>query len=274
LDEFREIVYIFRILTELIPKGAAMSHESPPITTKESFVRSIADASTILDMFGCLDDVYFFMKDRQSRFMGANALQLEKLGLATESDIIGKTDYDFFPSYMIAHYHADDQMVMKTGRPVMRRSELVANPDGSMSWHITSKFPIFDAGGNCIGIVGIMRDLERSASARRPYREMRKVVDHISTHYAEPLRMGRLAKVAGLSISQFERRFQKALGQTPSRFVIQYRLTKASQLLAQSTYTIGRIALEVGFYDHSHFTREFRKMFGLPPGRYRQEHAG
>ncbi len=248
--------------------------KSTSSAAREAFIASIADASTIIDMFSALDDVYFFMKDRQSKFMGANALQLEKLGLAVETDIVGRSDHDFFPSYMIAHYHADDQRVMKTGKPVLRRSELVANPDGSLSWHITSKFPLFNAAGECIGVAGIMRDLERSATSSRPYRKMRQVVEYISEHYASPLRMDDLAKVAGLSISQFDRRFQKAFGQTPSRFLIHYRLTRASQLLVQSNYTIGYIALEVGFYDHSHFTREFRKMFGLSPGRYRREHAG
>ena len=82
-----------------------------------------------------------------------------------------------------------------------------------------------------------------------------------------------LAIVAGLSISQFDRRFRDAFGQTPSRFLIRYRLTRASQRLVDSDYTISRIAQEVGFYDHSHFTREFRNMFGTSPGRYRKEHT-
>jgi AraC-like DNA-binding protein len=174
---------------------------------------------------------------------------------------------------MIALYHADDRRVMETGEPVCRRIEPVANPDGTVNWHITSKFPLFDAAGHCIGLAGIMRDLDRDARSWRPHRRMSKVLDHIAQHYADPLSIRDLAGVAGLSISQFDRRFRAAFGQTPSRFLIRYRLTRASQLLVESDETISRIALETGFYDHSHFTREFRKMFGLSPGRYRQEHV-
>ncbi len=231
------------------------------------------DAASVLALFSALGDVYLFMKDREGRFIGANQLQLDKLGLASEAELLGKTDYDFFPSYMIAHYVRDDAQVMESGEPILRRVELVANSDGSISWHVTSKFPLKNQSGECIGIIGCMRDFDRSDDAWQPYRRINAAVDYISKHYPEPLEVADLAAVAGLSISQFERRFRIAFQQTPSRFIIRYRLTKASQLLVQTDKTISQIALEVGFYDHSHFSREFHKLFNLAPGRYRKQHA-
>ncbi|MEN8724827.1 MAG: AraC family transcriptional regulator [Lentimonas sp.] len=235
--------------------------------------RNHLDPSSVLALFSALSDVYFFMKDRKGRFIGGNDLQLEKLGLKSEQALIGKTDLDFFPSYMIAHYAEDDANVMETGEPILRRVELVANSDGSVSWHVTSKFPLYDRDGACIGIIGCMRDFDRSDNAWQPYRRMNATVDYISQHYAEPIEVGDLAKVASLSISQFERRFRTVFQQTPARFLIRYRLTRASQILVHSDATLSRIALEVGFYDHSHFSREFRKLFGMSPGHYRKEHA-
>lgn len=231
------------------------------------------DPSSILALFSALGDVYFFMKDREGRFIGGNDLQLEKLGLQTEEELIGKTDFDFFPSYMIAHYAKDDAQVIESGEPILRRVELVANPDGSVSWHITSKFPLYDDQGDCVGIIGCMRDFDRSDTAWQPYRRMNAVVDYINQHYAEPIEMAQLAQIASLSISQFERRFRFVFEQTPSRFLIRYRLTRASQLLIHGDATVSQIAQDVGFYDHSHFTREFQKLFGMPPGRYRKAHS-
>lgn len=231
------------------------------------------DPNSILALFSVLGDVYFFMKDREGRLIGANELQLEKLGLKSEDELIGKTDFDFFPSYMIAHYTKDDAQVMNSGEPILRRVELVANPDGSVSWHITSKFPLYDNSGNCVGIIGCMRDFDRSDNAWQPYRRMNAAVEYISQHYDQPIEMADLAKVASLSISQFERRFRSVFEQTPSRFLIRYRLTRASQILMHSDDTVSQIAQNVGFYDHSHFTREFQKLFGSPPGRYRKEHS-
>ena len=230
------------------------------------------DPNSILALFSALGDVYFFMKDREGRFIGANELQLEKLGLQSEDELFGKTDFDFFPSYMIAHYAKDDAQVMASGVPILRRVELVANPDGSVSWHITSKFPLNDNNGTCVGIIGCMRDFDRSDNAWQPYRRMNAVVEYISQHYDQPIEVADLAKVASLSISQFERRFRTVFQQTPSRFLIRYRLTRASQILMHSDDTVSQIAQNVGFYDHSHFTREFQKLFGSPPGRYRKAH--
>lgn len=229
--------------------------------------------SSLLALLSGIGDIYFFMKDRDGRFIGANALQLEKLGLKSEEALIGKTDEDFFPSYMIERYASDDKLVMDTGEPIRRRVELVANADGSISWHVTSKFPLMDRSGECVGIVGYMRDFERSDDAWKPYRRMNAAVDYISEHYGEPIEIADLAQVASLSLSQFERRFRTAFQQTPSRFLIRYRLTRASQLLVHTDKTLSEIAHEVGFYDHSHFSREFQKLFNMAPGRYRTKHA-
>lgn len=230
------------------------------------------DPKSILTLFSAFTDVYFFMKSRDGRFIGANEVQLQKLGLDSEAELIGKTDFDFFPSYMIAHYARDDAQVMERLEPILRRVELVANPDGSVSWHITSKFPLMDQSGACVGIIGCMRDFAQSDTAWQPYRRMNTVVDYINQHYAEAIEIADLAQVAGLSISQFERRFRIAFQQTPSRFLIRYRITRASQMLVHTDATLSHIAQDVGFFDHSHFSREFRKLFGSSPGKYRNEH--
>ena len=258
LENLRISVYIFR-----------MSEPAPLLQPTD---RHLLDPASILATFAALGDVYFFMKDRAGRFIGANQQQLDKLGLKAEAELIGKTDFDFFPSYMIAHYAEDDAQVMRTRVPILRRVELVANPDGSISWHVTSKFPLLDRDGACVGIIGCMRDFERSENAWQPYRRMNAAVAYISQHYAEPIHVADLAKVANLSLSQFERRFRTVFEQTPSRFLIRYRLTRASQILVHREETLAHIAQEVGFYDHSHFSREFQKLFGMSPGRYRKAH--
>lgn len=247
-----------------------MPPEFPLITPSH---RQELDPVSILATFSGLGDVYFFMKDREGRFIGANQQQLEKLGLESEEELIGKTDVDFFPSYMIDHYAEDDAQVMRSGKPILRRVELVANPDATISWHVTTKFPLLDRLGDCVGIIGYMRDLERSDDSWQPYRRMNAVVKYINEHYAEPISVPKLATVASLSISQFERRFRTVFGQTPSKFLIRYRLTRASQILVHSEESLSEIAHAVGFYDHSHFSREFKKQFGQSPGRYRQAHA-
>ena len=226
----------------------------------------------LLKVFSAVKDSYFFMKDKDGRFIGANDAQVKKLGLSCENDLLGKTDLDFFPNYMVSQFAKDDAKVIESGEAIHDRVELVANFDGSIKWHVTSKFPLMDVHKKCVGIVGVMRDFDRSEEDWQPYRRMNAVMDYIKENYARPIEIADMAQKASLSVSQFERRFTKLFQQSPSRFLILYRLTRASVMLMESEDTLGKIALEVGFYDQSHFSREFQKCFGQAPGQYRKEH--
>jgi AraC family transcriptional regulator len=70
-----------------------------------------------------------------------------------------------------------------------------------------------------------------------------------------------------LSESHFSRTFKHITGETPHQFALRLRLERASAALARSSAAgIASIAAECGFFDQSHFTREFRKKFGITPG--------
>jgi PAS domain S-box-containing protein len=248
----------------------ASRNQSNFLRLQRDFFDQIANIDAFMSMLRSLGGVCFFMKDREGRFMGGNDAQFLKLGVASERDLLGKTDMDFFfPENLILQYRKDDLKVMRTGKPVLNRVEPVANPDGSVSWHKTSKYPLRNAQGVSIGIMGIMRDFDGSAMPWNHQRPFLKVMEFIDRHYHEEILVKDLAAATGLSLSQFERRFLEVFGQSPSRFLVRYRLTKASHLLVSSDHTISSIAVDCGFYDHSHFSRSFFGMFGIPPGQYR-----
>jgi AraC-like DNA-binding protein len=124
-----------------------------------------------------------------------------------------------------------------------------------------------------VGIIGCMRDFEQDVAQWQPYRNMNTAVEYIQQHYQEPLEIAKLAQVSGLSVSQFGRRFRAVFQHTPIQFLLRYRLIRASEILIRSNLTVSHIAQQVGFYDHSHFSREFRRLFGLSPGAYRKQHT-
>ncbi|NQZ58297.1 MAG: helix-turn-helix transcriptional regulator, partial [Lentisphaeraceae bacterium] len=75
-----------------------------------------------------------------------------------------------------------------------------------------------------------------------------------------------------LSVSQFERRFKKLVNMTPLRFINKIRIDNACEKLIRSNDTLSTIALECGFFDHSYFSKIFKKHMAQTPGEYRQRY--
>ena len=115
-----------------------------------------------------------YAKDTEARKIMANPADLKNLGCKTEAEAIGKTDFDFFPKEIAQAFFADDQSVLKEGKPVINREEKAILPNGETRWLLTSKIPWRDASGKIIGLVGIGRDItdrkdleEQMVNARR-----------------------------------------------------------------------------------------------------------
>ena len=100
-----------------------------------------------------------YVKDRAGRFVTANAALLRLLGLDSVDQLVGKTDYDFSPPDNACNYVADDQIVMRSGAPLVDQEETHSTIDGEEIWILTTKVPLKDAGQSVIGVVGIGRDI-------------------------------------------------------------------------------------------------------------------
>ena len=103
---------------------------------------------------------------------------------------------------------------------------------------------------------------------------MQVVLEHVRDYYANPIEIKELATLMHLSVSQFERRFRKVFQISPLKHIMNVRIRAGSLLLTTTHDTIASIALDCGFYDHSHFTRNFRKLKGLSPRDYRKQYEG
>ena len=97
----------------------------------------------------------------------------------------------------------------------------------------------------------------------------RRVLDYIAGHLDQKLTTGALAQIAGLSISYFCGSFKQTEGMSPHRYVLQYRVRRAQQLLASTELSLAEVADAVGFSNQSHCIQTFRKIVGVTPGDYR-----
>ncbi len=104
------------------------------------------------------DDVY--AKDTKSRFILGNPALARIIGVAHPDNLMGKTDFDFYPAELAAQYYADEQSLMRTGQPLLDQEEFVIDKaTGEKHWNLTTKIPLNDSQGNIAGLVGISRDI-------------------------------------------------------------------------------------------------------------------
>jgi AraC-like DNA-binding protein len=89
----------------------------------------------------------------------------------------------------------------------------------------------------------------------------------LAADLATPLRVADLAQAVGLSPFHATRLFTQATGLPPHAWRTQLRLQRALGPLREGA-TVADVAVASGFTDQSHFTRHFRRMFGVPPGRW------
>ncbi|MCZ4354463.1 GlxA family transcriptional regulator [Roseovarius aestuarii] len=94
-----------------------------------------------------------------------------------------------------------------------------------------------------------------------------RAIDIMRANLEEPLAPSDLARAAGVSIRQLERLFARYLETSPKRYYLGLRLEKARSLLAQTDLPLMEISLVCGFKAPSHFSKTYRKAFGVPPSR-------
>ena len=97
-----------------------------------------------------------------------------------------------------------------------------------------------------------------------------RAVAVLRAEFAKPLPVGSLAAVAGMSPSSFHQHFRAVTSLSPLQFQKQLRLIEARQLMTSEGVSAGAAAFAVGYKSASQFTREYRRMFGLPPARDRE----
>ena len=118
-----------------------------------------------------------FLKDRHGRFINANQALVDAAKVDSIDDVIGKTDYDFWPPEMASNYVADDQITMREGKPLNNQQEKTTDADGNETWLLTSKVPLFGNDGEVTGLVGIARDITESIKTNQQLSAAKDLAD-------------------------------------------------------------------------------------------------
>ncbi len=174
-----------------------------------------------------------YAKDTQSRFIFANKCVAQEMGLETPEELLGKTDFDFYPHEDAAEFAASEQDMLRTGVPILNREEFVdCQTNQQKRWLLTTKIPLYDDNQKIIGLAGINYDITQQKHSQNELRAAHKQSEDMRVELQETITL--------LSREIKERqRFENALRQQalhdgltglPNRTLLVERLEHAMEL--------------------------------------------
>jgi two-component system cell cycle sensor histidine kinase/response regulator CckA len=126
-------------------------HAEETLASERGMLRTLIDSLPVT----------VYVKDTQSRFVLGNRALVCSMGAETLDDLIGKTDFDFYPQHLAETYRADELRVMQSGEAMIDAEERSVRPDGTLYWALSTKVPLRDGQGCIVGLVGIGQDITR-----------------------------------------------------------------------------------------------------------------
>ena len=107
--------------------------------------------------------------------------------------------------------------------------------------------------------------LEQIAIEGSAAQQIREAIEHIMSNFDRSFRIEELAEIANMSVSSLHRHFKEVTEMSPIQFQKQLRLQEARRLLLSESTDAADVAFRVGYESPSQFSREYSRMFGLPP---------
>lgn len=234
---------------------------------------SIQNPLGCLDLFDYLPQVYMYVKATDGRYLRANRVVCRVVGAGNESEIVGRTDFDFFPPAIATQYIEEDRRVIASREPLTDQIWLVPDSQGMPQIYACNKIPMFDAQGIVVALAGVKRPYEDSDATEGGHSRLLKVVQFVTSNYGQEIVVADLAKQARLSPSQLNREFTRLFGITPNAYLREVRVGVARHLLETTQQAVAAIAAATGFYDQSHLTRQFKTSTGITPTQYRRTYS-
>ncbi len=181
--------------------------------------------------------------------------------LISNSNVYALTDH---------HYVLDTSYALKPYHPVIVHDKI---KQLQQAWTHIHPLQEFQVRSSFMQIVyDILEQLQTDQAQNTTTDLVTQAIRYIHEHYELPLTIDSLAATLECSPRHLARLFRNSnIGQSPSDYLIRFRIQKASELLIHTELTLQDIAMNVGYQDGYYFSRMFKKYKGLSPIRYRQE---
>lgn len=237
---------------------------------RTAFFQQVRSPLSLERLFDHIDDMAYFIKDIQGRYLAANQTLLTRCGVATREEFIGRTAAELFPSPLGQSFVEEDFQVMREAKGLHGQLKRHLYPGGHEDWCLTHKEPLFNKFDEVVGLMGVSRDLIVPTLPDPNLHGLSQILDHIRDNLDQALRLEPLADSAGLSVYQLDQRIRAIFHLSAGQYITKTRLDSACHTLAKTSSPIAHIALDCGYADQSAFTRQFKQSVGLTPGAYRE----
>jgi len=154
-----EKLYLLQAKSVYIQDQHCVLWELQDITARKRMEQELLSANKLLNTIINTVPLRIFWKDRESNYLGCNALFAADAGLQTPDEITGKTDSQLAWRAEAELYRADDRDVMDLGIAKLAYEECQTTPAGNNIWLRTSKLPLRDVDKQVIGILGVYEDI-------------------------------------------------------------------------------------------------------------------
>lgn len=238
----------------------------------ESFMASLLPGQIAPALFQALPGIIFWLKDAEGRLMFVNQAFCSELAMRDTKELLGLKDENIFPPELAAKYQADDERVLASGEALWNASELTPTRSGGVEWRSTSKIPVMDVDGHCVGTAGISRSMGHEEGLPVPTRhhKLAVIVAGIYENLDEVVDISGIARKSAVSLSTLERLFKEHMNTTPRRFIMQAKMSAACDRLINTGMKVNEVAASLGYDEHANFSRAFSKEMGMSPSSYQK----
>ena len=146
-------------------KIKSVSVISRDITDRKQAEQELKRERNLLRLF--IDNIpdRIFLKDNEYRFILGNNAVVRHKGFKSEDELIGKTDFDFYPEKDAKVFYSEEKEIIKKGKSVINQKCFYKDKSGNEEWSLLTKVPLRNLNGDIIGLAGIKRIITEQKKA-------------------------------------------------------------------------------------------------------------